>query len=120
MNIRFSALVLCLAAASAHADNSAVDQKLQDFCSRQAVGVVAELHSQQYPDMNQRELHIARDAAIAGCVDAHTHAPAGAAKRGDTPQAADSGDATKNWFDHFLKGGDVEQDLQQRKKVLGK
>lgn len=122
MNIRISALFLCLAAASVHADGTAADQKLQNFCGRQAVGVVAELHSQQYPDMTQRELRIARDAAIAGCVDAHTHAPAApaAAKGGDASQAAGASDAKGGWFDHFLKGGNVEEDLKQRKKMLGK
>lgn len=122
MNIKFSALILCLAAASAHADDSAA--KLHDLCSRQAVGVVAELHSQRYPQMTERELGIARDAAIAACISARTHPAAAAAGQGkQTPQAsnsADAGEGKKGWFGNFLKGGDVEKNLEQRKKRLGK
>lgn len=114
MNLKLSAFVVCLAALPVHAEG------VRELCGHQAVGVVAELRSQQYPDMTQRELGIARDAAITACVDAHAHAPAAAAAPQASAAGATGGGAVKNWFGGFLQGSDVEEDLKRRRSMLGK
>ena len=46
--------------------------QLDDFCSHRSVGTVAELRHEHYPQLSQREIEIARKAAVIACIDSRT------------------------------------------------
>jgi hypothetical protein len=90
--------------------------ELDDFCARRAVGTIAELRHEHYPQLSQREIEIARKAAVLACIDSRTASFSGddtdtadgQSNNGDTNDQRSKDD--KSWVERLLDN-DKKEDL---------
>ena len=130
MYMRHLALLLVLLPLSAYSRDPS--EKALELCQRRSVGTVAHIRI-YYPSMTEREIMIARDAAIAGCLEGYkqglnpalneTKPIASKAKRDSEPTVTKSKKGKKSLLDWVLGEEHPDKDLptiRKRQRTGGK